>query len=262
MRQCITITSRVCTCILPLLLSQKINYSKLFTCNSPSSFVCKFTQQKHVFINNLHLGIGLSNQRESTIVWDRVTGLPYYNCIVWLDNRTTELVDQILDRIPGRDSNYFKDKTGLPISTYFSALKLKWLIQHVLEVRRGIHDGRLLFGTVDSWILWKLTGGCHYTDVTNAARTLLMDLHTLDWDKSMCEFFDIPSVILPQIKPSGYNFGPMKIGALKGTPITSVIGDQQAALVGQGCFDIGQTKVTFGTGCFLVQNIGPGKGIV
>lgn len=201
--------------------------------------------------------IGLTNQRESTIVWDKYTGQPFYNCIVWLDNRTHELTDNMIDHIPGRDLNWFKSKTGLPISTYFSALKLKWLITNVAEVRTAIKENRLMFGTVDSWLLWKLTGE-HLTDVTNASRTLLMDIETLQWDQYLLDFFKIPKSILPKIKSSSDFFGVIKEGPLKDLPITGVIGDQSAALVGQKCFDIGQAKVTFGTGCFLIQNIGPG----
>ncbi|XP_054166277.1 glycerol kinase-like [Oppia nitens] len=201
--------------------------------------------------------IGLTNQRESTIIWDKYTGHPFYNCIVWLDNRTSELVDIILDHIPGRDLNWFKPKTGLPISTYFSALKLKWLIDNIPGIKAAIVEKRLLFGTVDSWLLWKLTGQ-HRTDVTNASRTLLMDLETLEWDPYLLDFFKIPKYILPEIKASSDYFGEIITGALTGIPITGVIGDQSGALVGQKCFEIGQAKVTYGTGCFLIQNIGPG----
>ncbi|CAG2113371.1 unnamed protein product, partial [Medioppia subpectinata] len=218
--------------------------------------VAKKLQHLGVDINDIKC-VGLTNQRESTIVWDKVTGHPYYNCIVWLDNRTNELVDQILDRIPGRDLNWFKSKTGLPISTYFSALKLKWLIDTIPGIKAAIAHKRLLFGTVDSWLLWKLTGR-HVTDVTNASRTLLMDLETLEWDPYLLDFFKIAKHILPEIKASSDYFGDITTGPLKGFPITGVIGDQSAALVGQKCFDIGQAKVTYGTGGFLIQNIGPG----
>ncbi|CAG2163165.1 unnamed protein product [Oppiella nova] len=201
--------------------------------------------------------IGLTNQRESCLVWDKVTGQPLYNCIVWLDNRTSDIVDTILDNIPGRDLNWLKKKTGLPISTYFTAFKLKWLINNDQKIVESIKSDRILVGTVDSWLLWKLTGE-HMTDVTNASRTLLMDIETLEWDKTLCKFFEIPMQILPQIKPSSDHFGTIKIGPLVDIPITGVIGDQNAALVGQRCFSIGQAKVTYGTGCFLIQNIGPG----
>lgn len=147
------------------------------------------------------------------------TGEPLYNCIVWLDNRTSDIVDSVLDNIPGRDLNWLKKKTGLPISTYFTAFKLKWLLTHQPEVRRALAENRLMFGTVDSWLLWKLTG-VHATDVTNASRTLLMDIETLDWDADLCKFFDIPLNILPRIEPSSYQYGTIRVGAFTGLPIT------------------------------------------
>lgn len=147
------------------------------------------------------------------------SGQPFYNCIVWLDNRTSDLVDHMLDHIPGRDLNWFKRKTGLPISTYFSALKLKWLINEIPGIAAAIAEKRLLFGTVDSWILWKLTGN-HMTDVSNASRTLLMDIETLDWDPYLLDFFKIRRHILPEIKNSSDYFGEITTGPLKGLPIT------------------------------------------
>lgn len=189
-----------------------------------------------------------------------ITGKPLNNCIVWVDNRTADIVDNVLDKIPGRDINHLKEKTGLPLSTYFTAFKLKWLFANVPEVRAAAASGRLLFGTIDTWILWKLTGGAvHATDVTNASRTLLMDIETLSWDPELLRFFDLPaSLKMPAIHPSAYDYGVITEGALKGVSITAIIGDQNAALVGQQCFSIGQAKVTYGTGCFLIQNIGPG----
>ncbi|KAH9417240.1 hypothetical protein DERP_007237 [Dermatophagoides pteronyssinus] len=201
--------------------------------------------------------VGLTNQRESTILWERTTGKALYNSIVWLDNRTSDLVETVIDRVPGRDMNWLKSKTGLPISTYFSALKIKWLIENVAQVRRSMLAGTLMFGTIDSWLLWNLTGK-HLTDVTNASRTLLMDLETLEWDPWLCDFFKIPMSILPEIRPSSSMFGEIQNGPLMSIPITGVIGDQNAALVGQKCLSIGQIKVTYGTGAFLMQNIGPG----
>lgn len=174
---------------------------------------------------------------------------------MWLDNRTSELVETIVDKIPRRNLNYFKKRTGLPISTYFSALKIKWLFENVSEVAECHRRGELLFGTVDSWLLWNLTGE-HRTDVTNASRTLLMNLETLEWDAYLCEFFHIPMDILPKIKSSADDFGIIKQGPLAGVPIMAVMGDQNAALVGQKCFQVGQSKVTYGTGAFLMQNIG------
>ena len=189
--------------------------------------------------------IGICNQRESTVVWDAKTGEPLYNVIVWMDNRTKDIVDEMIDSTPGRDFNRLKDKTGLPMSTYFSAFKLKWLIDNVGEVRRALDEGRLLFGTVDSWILWNLTGR-HLTDVTNASRTFLMDIETLQWDKSLCKQFKVPMRILPKILASADDFGHIRFGPFMGIPITGVIGDQSAALFGHNCLQMGQTKATFG----------------
>lgn len=196
--------------------------------------------------------IGICNQRESTVVWDRITGKPLNNVIVWMDNRTKDLVDQLVDSVPGRDINFLKDKTGLPMSTYFSAFKLKWLIDNVKSVKDALKEDRLLFGTVDTWILWNLTGGKHHlTDVTNASRTFLMDIETLEWDKSLCDYFTIPAKILPRILASADDFGLIESGPLNGLPITGVIGDQSAALFGHHCLQIGQTKATFGKYKFL-----------
>lgn len=190
--------------------------------------------------------VGICNQRESTVVWDSVTGKPLYNVIVWMDNRTKDIVDHMIDALPGRDFNWLKDKTGLPMSTYFSAFKLKWLIDNVNAVKTALKENRLLFGTVDSWILWNLTNGQHLTDVTNASRTFLMDIESLQWDKSLCDYFKIPIKILPKILASADNFGLIQSGPLKGLPITGVIGDQSAALFGHNCLQMGQTKATFG----------------
>lgn len=189
--------------------------------------------------------IGICNQRESAVVWDSVTGKALYNVIVWMDNRTKDIVDKMIDSTPGRDFNFLKDKTGLPMSTYFSAFKLKWLIDNVSEVKQALDQNRLMFGTVDSWILWNLTGQ-HLTDVTNASRTFLMDIETLTWDKQLCKRFDIPMRILPKILASADSFGEIQQGPLKGLPITGVIGDQSAALFGHNCLQLGQTKATFG----------------
>lgn len=189
--------------------------------------------------------IGICNQRESTVVWDSVSGKALYNVIVWMDNRTKDLVDQMIDATPGRDFNFLKDKTGLPMSTYFSAFKLKWLVDNVPEVKQALAQNRLKFGTVDSWILYNLTGE-HLTDVTNASRTFLMDIETLTWDKQLCKHFNVPARILPRILASADDFGTILHGPLKGLPITGVIGDQSAALFGHNCLQLGQTKATFG----------------
>ncbi|XP_064471144.1 glycerol kinase 3-like isoform X1 [Ornithodoros turicata] len=204
--------------------------------------------------------IGVTNQRETTIVWDNVTGKPLYNAIIWLDNRTVQTVERLLDKVPGHDKDFLRQKCGLPLSTYFSAVKLVWLLENVPEVQNAVRKGRCMFGTVDSWLLYNFTGGCkggvHLTDVTNASRTMLMDIETLQWDTYLCKFFDIPQSILPEIRSSSEIYGAMCEGPLAGVPISGCLGDQSAALVGQLCFSIGQAKCTYGTGCFLLCNTG------
>ncbi|XP_053165531.1 glycerol kinase isoform X2 [Hemicordylus capensis] len=205
-------------------------------------------------------GIGISNQRETTVVWDKFTGEPLYNAIVWLDLRTQSTVEKLLEKIPGHNRYFFKSRTGLPLTTYFSAVKLRWLLDNVKEVRQAVQEGRALFGTVDSWLIWSLTGGqnggTHCTDVTNASRTLLFNIHMLDWDADLCKFFEIPMEMLPQVRSSSEIYGLMSSGALTGVPISGCLGDQSAALVGQMCFKDGQAKNTYGTGCFLLFNTG------
>ncbi len=205
--------------------------------------------------------IGITNQRETTVVWDKNTGKPYYNAIVWQCTRSDEICRK-LTKEKGQDR--FRDKTGLPIATYFSGPKMKWILENVPEARRGADRGEALFGTMETWIIWWLTGGpgrgAHVTDVTNASRTLLMDLHSLDWDKEILEILEIPRQILPRIVPSidsrpwGYTEpgGPLSARI----PVCGALGDQQAALVGQTCFDRGEAKNTYGTGCFLLLNTG------
>lgn len=202
---------------------------------------------------------GITNQRETTIVWDCETGLPLYNAIVWMDVRTESTVDQVLG-YGKRSKNYLKPLCGLPVSTYFSALKLRWLLDNVQQVQDAISRGTCLFGTVDTWLIWNLTGGVngglHVTDVTNASRTMLMNIDTLKWDPQLCNFFDIPMSILPEIRSSSEIYGYLSLSALKGIPISGCLGDQQSALVGQACFERGQAKSTYGTGCFLLYNTG------
>lgn len=204
--------------------------------------------------------IGICNQRETTIIWDKVTGKPLYNAIIWLDNRTMDTADRLLDKTPGRNKDYLKGRCGLPISTYFSAVKIKWLLDNVPEVVEAIEQNRCLFGTVDSWIIWNLTGGkeggVHVTDVTNACRTMLMDYETLEWDPFLYDFFQIPPEILPTIKSSSEIYGHVSSGFLNGVPISGCLGDQSSALVGQMCNSVGQMKNTYGTGCFLLCNTG------
>ncbi|XP_063868538.1 glycerol kinase-like isoform X5 [Scylla paramamosain] len=204
--------------------------------------------------------VGITNQRETTVVWDRTTGLPLCNAIVWLDARTASTAEAILKETPGQNKDYLKDLCGLPISTYFSAVKLRWLLDNLPEVQEAAAQGNLLFGTVDSWLLWNLTGGLdgglHVTDVTNASRTMLMNISTLQWDANLCKFFKIPMSILPEIRSSSEIYGYITKGPLLGIPISGVLGDQQAALVGQMCLSRGQAKNTYGTGCFLLYNTG------
>ncbi|XP_043928318.1 glycerol kinase isoform X2 [Protopterus annectens] len=220
---------------------------------------CEKLSQLNIKISNIK-AIGVSNQRETTVVWDRLTGEPLYNAIVWLDLRTQSTVERLIKKTPGENKNHVRDKTGLPISTYFSAVKLRWLLDNVEEVRKAVSDDRALFGTIDSWLIWNLTGGknngVHCTDVTNASRTLLFNIHTLDWDKELCQFFDVPMDILPKVRSSSEIYGIMKSGVLAGVPISGCLGDQSAALVGQMCFKEGMAKNTYGTGCFLLYNTG------
>ncbi|XP_013882485.1 glycerol kinase isoform X2 [Austrofundulus limnaeus] len=220
---------------------------------------CEKLEQLNVDISNIK-AVGVTNQRETTLVWDKETGEPLYNAIVWLDLRTQSTVERLINRTPGRNKNHLKDRTGLPISTYFSAVKLRWLLDNVDQVHQAVLSKRAMFGTVDSWIIWCLTGGrtggVHVTDVSNASRTMLFNIHTLDWDLELCRFFDIPVEILPKVGSSSEIYGWMKSGSLAGVPISGCLGDQSAALVGQMCFEEGQAKNTYGTGCFLLRNTG------
>ncbi|KAJ8725648.1 hypothetical protein PYW08_003831 [Mythimna loreyi] len=206
------------------------------------------------------VGIGITNQRETTIVWNSVTGQPLYSAIVWLDVRTSNIVDELIKAKGAQCVNAVTQTSGLPLSTYFSSVKLKWLLQNVSAVKKSVKAGECMAGTVDSWLIWNLTGGnhggAHVTDVTNASRTQLMSLRSLQWDKGLLRFFDIPIEILPKIKSSAEIYGYISTGSLLGVPIAGCLGDQQAALVGQGCMRFGQVKCTFGTGCFLLYNTG------
>ncbi|XP_034837500.1 glycerol kinase 3-like isoform X3 [Maniola hyperantus] len=205
--------------------------------------------------------LGITNQRETTIAWDKFTGEPLHPAISWNDIRTDSTVDAILAKVPDRNKNYLKSISGLPISPYFSALKMRWLKDNVKSVRRASRDKRLLFGTVDSWIIWNLTGGphggLHITDVTNASRTLLMNLETLNWDPMLCRLFGIHRDSLPQIYSSSEIYGAVKDGSiLNGIRISGILGNQQSALVGQNCLQAGQAKNTYRSGCFLLYNTG------
>ncbi|MBE2320966.1 glycerol kinase GlpK [Solirubrobacter sp. CPCC 204708] len=195
--------------------------------------------------------VGITNQRETTVVWDRETGEPVYNAIVWQDTRTDQIVREL------GDADQLRDVTGLPLSTYFSGPKIKWILDNVDGARERAEKGELAFGTMDSWVVWNLTGGeQHITDVTNASRTLLMNLETLDWHEPSLELLGIPRSMLPEIKSSSEAYGDVKGTAIGGTPIAGILGDQQAALFGQTCFDRGDAKNTYGTGSFLLVNTG------
>lgn len=198
--------------------------------------------------------IGITNQRETTIVWDKATGRPIYNAIVWQCRRTASLCEEL--KANGAFSDYIKEHTGLLIDAYFSATKLKWILDHVEGARERARAGELLFGTVDSWLVWKLTGGkAHVTDYTNASRTMLFDIQNLCWDEEICRRLDIPMEMLPQVCSSSQVYGYANLQGLE-VPIAGIAGDQQAALFGQGCFHPGEAKNTYGTGCFLLMNTG------
>ncbi|XP_049785027.1 glycerol kinase isoform X1 [Schistocerca cancellata] len=204
--------------------------------------------------------IGITNQRESTVAWDSITGKPLYNAIIWLDMRTTSTVDELLSKVPKKNKNCLKQLCGLPLSPYFSALKMRWLMENIQEVKDAVKGNRCCFGTIDSWLIWNLTGGSngglHLTDVTNASRTMLMNIATLKWDPELSRFFNIPINLLPAIHSSSEIYGHISDGPLKGTPISGCLGDQQSALLGQMCLKEGQAKCTYGTGCFLLYNTG------
>ncbi len=201
--------------------------------------------------------IGITNQRETTVVWDRKTGEPVYNALVWQDTRVAEMVAE-LARESGQDR--FRARTGLPLATYFSAAKIRWILDNVAGARRRAEAGELAFGNIDAYLAWELTGGAsggiHITDVTNASRTQLMNLDTLDWDDELLRAFAIPRAMLPEIRSSSEVYGQAAWDAVKGVPLAGILGDQQAALVGQACFEPGEAKNTYGTGCFLLMNTG------
>ena len=201
--------------------------------------------------------IGITNQRETTVVWDRTTGEPVYNAIVWQDTRTQRLIDELAAEGGVRR---FAEVTGLPLATYFSASKIAWILDNVEGARERAERGELLFGTTDTWLLWNLTGGLdggeHITDVTNASRTLLMDLRTLDWDETLLAAFDVPRSMLPGIRSSSEIYGHVTGTALEGIPLAAILGDQQAATFGQVAFGTGESKNTYGTGNFLIVNTG------
>jgi glycerol kinase len=196
--------------------------------------------------------MGITNQRETTVLWNRRGGQPLANALVWQDTRVAEYVSEF-SRRGGPDR--FRAQTGLPLATYFSALKIRWLLDHVPGARQQAEAGELLFGNIDTFLLWHLTG-LHLTDCTNASRTQLMNLRTLDWDPELLSAFGIPRQILPGIRTSSEVYGEARLDAVAGVPVAGILGDQQAALVGQTCFQAGEAKNTYGTGCFLLMNTG------
>jgi len=199
--------------------------------------------------------LGITNQRETTVVWNKNNGKPIHNAIVWQDTRTDIIINE-LAKDGGQDR--FRAKTGLPLATYFSGPKLKWILENVEGARSQAENGELLFGNIDSWIIWNLTNQ-HITDVTNASRTMLMALNTLDWDEEILRILDIPRVMLPEIRSSSEIYGSVGMGScpsLQNVPVSGDLGDQHAALFGQTCFDPGEAKNTYGTGCFMLLNTG------
>jgi glycerol kinase len=202
------------------------------------------------------VAVGITNQRETAVVWEKATGKPVYNAIVWQDTRTDTICNE-LAKDGGQDR--FRSKVGLPLATYFSGPKVKWILDNVQGVRAKAEKGEVLFGNIDTWVIWNLTGGpkggVHVTDVSNASRTMLMNLNTLDWDPDMLSVMNIPRAMLPAIKPSSAVYG-SAVGALEGIPVAGDLGDQQAALFGQTCFSAGEAKNTYGTGCFMLLNTG------
>lgn len=199
------------------------------------------------------VAVGIANQRETTIVWDAATGRPVCNAIVWQDRRTAGLCDELKSR--GLEE-MIRSRTGLMIDAYFSATKIHWILQNVPGARKKAEQGRLRFGTVDSWLIWNLTGGqVHATDVTNASRTMLYNINTLSWDEELLQFFGIPISMMPEVKDCNAHFGDVSLGG-RSIPVHGVVGDQQSALFGQMCVDVGSVKNTYGTGCFLLMNCG------
>jgi glycerol kinase len=200
--------------------------------------------------------VGITNQRETTVVWNRKTGTPVHNAIVWQDTRTDRICDE-LARDGGQDR--FREKVGLPLATYFSGPKIKWMIDNVPGVREGAESGDIVFGNMDTWVVWNLTGGpdggVHVTDPTNASRTMLMNLATLDWDDEILDAMGVPRAMLPEIQSSSVEYAKAK-GVLDGIPVAGILGDQQAAVFGQTCFSVGEAKNTYGTGNFLLLNTG------
>ncbi|HKK42051.1 MAG TPA: glycerol kinase GlpK [Bacteroidales bacterium] len=221
---------------------------------SSQESVAREAVKKAGISSDLIAAIGITNQRETTLVWNRKTGKPVYNAIVWQDRRTADFCDKLKN--DGK-SRTIRDKTGLIIDAYFSATKIRWILENVHGARELAEKGELAFGTVDSWLIWKLTGGrLHVTDVTNASRTMLFNIHTLEWDDELLGIFGIPSSMLPDVKSSSEIYGNADALFDAPVPVAGIAGDQQAALFGQMCTEPGMVKNTYGTGCFMVMNIG------
>ena len=217
--------------------------------------VAMLAMSKAAITSDQIAGIGITNQRETTIVWDKYTGLPVYNAIVWQCRRTAEYIDEL--KAQGYE-DIIRKKTGLIADAYFSGSKIKWILDHVEGAREAAERGDLLFGTIDTWLIWKLTQGESFvTDYTNASRTMLFNIHDLCWDDEILDLLGIPKCMLPEVKPSSCIYGYTHEGVLSGhIPISGIAGDQQAALFGQCCFNAGEAKNTYGTGCFLLMNTG------
>ena len=195
--------------------------------------------------------IGITNQRETTVVWDKETGIPVCNAIVWQSRQSSEICERFADK-----KVFIHERTGLLINPYFSASKIRFILENVKGAQERAEKGELLFGTIDSWLIYKLTDGeVHATDVSNASRTMLFNINTMEWDEELCKLFNIPMKMLPEVNPSSYHFGEAKFFG-RNTPICGIAGDQQAALFGQTCFDVGEVKNTYGTGCFMLLNVG------
>jgi glycerol kinase len=225
-------------------------------CLKVSDSVLREASRKNISPKDI-CGIGLSNQGETVVAWNRITGQPFYNAIVWQCRRTTQMVEK-LKAVPCLNESVHA-KTGLTLDAYFSASKIKWIIDNIEEAHLAMKSGNLLVGTLDSWIIWKLTGGeCFYTDPSTASRTMLYNIHTLDWDDKLLSIFGLTRDILPLVKPTSSHFGNTDPNVFFGlnTPITGSVVDQQGALFGQGCVSKGMMKCTYGTGCFLLMNIG------
>lgn len=212
--------------------------------------------KKNISVKNI-VACGITNQRETAVVWNKRTGKPYYNAIVWQDTRVDKMANQLEEEV---GTPWFRDKTGLPLATYFSGLKVKWILDNVPGVRADADKGEVVFGNMDTFLVWNLTGGIHgglhLTDVTNASRTQLMNIKTMAWDDEILEKLNIPKSILPTIEPSSKVYGKITSEAMEGVPLAGILGDQQAALVGQTCYQPGEAKNTYGTGCFMLMNTG------